>query len=140
VANLGYRRATLADAVHLAELNWQLIRDEGHRNPMTLAELTQRMRGWLKDEYEAVLFNMGKEVVAYALYHRADDHIYLRQFFVHRHYRRQGIGRQAIELLKSEIWPATRPIRVEVLVDNEPAREFWQAVGFTAYSIVLETE
>jgi predicted acetyltransferase len=140
MADLGYRRATLADAPYLAELNWQLIRDEGHRNPMTPAELRQRMRGWLEDEYEAVLFKMGQEVVAYALYRREDDHIYLRQFFVHRHYRRQGLGRRAIELLKSEIWPATRPIRVEVLVANQPAREFWQAVGFAAYSLVLEME
>ena len=37
------RRATLADAALLAELNRQLIRDEGHRNSMSLAELETRM-------------------------------------------------------------------------------------------------
>src|SRR5437870_9469274 len=42
-----YRHATLDDCPLLAELNCQLIRDEGHRNRMTLPELEQRMRGWL---------------------------------------------------------------------------------------------
>lgn len=140
MAELRYRRATPADAAYLADMNRLLIQAEGHRNPMNPAELTQRMRNWLADEYEAILFRVDQEVVAYALYRREADHIYLRQFFVHRRHRRQGIGRRAIELLKSEIWPATRPIRVEVLVHNEPAREFWQAVGFAAYSIVLEME
>ena len=34
-----YRFATAADAPVLAVMNQQLIRDEGHRNPMTLPEL-----------------------------------------------------------------------------------------------------
>ncbi len=137
---LDFRRATLADVPFLAELNRQLIQDEGHRNPMTPAQLVQRLSQWLDADYEAVLFKLNEEVVAYALYRTEVDQIYLRQFFVHRRYRRKGIGQRAMELLKSEIWPATRPIRVEVLVDNEPARKFWRAVGFAAYSIMLETE
>lgn len=38
------RRATLADCALLAELNHQLIRDERHRNKMTVPELELRMR------------------------------------------------------------------------------------------------
>ncbi len=140
MVTLDFRRATLADVPFLAELNRQLIQDEGHRNPMTPAQLVQRLSQWLDADYEAVLFKLNEEVVAYALYRTEVDQIYLRQFFVHRRYRRKGIGQRAMELLKSEIWPATRPIRVEVLVDNEPARKFWRAVGFAAYSIMLETE
>jgi GNAT superfamily N-acetyltransferase len=135
-----YRRATLADVPHLAELNRQLIQDEGHRNPMTPAELARRMHRWLEGEYEALLFKADEVVVAYALYRPEGDYIYLRQFFVHRHYRRQGIGRRAIELLRSEIWPANRPIRVEVLAHNKPAGKFWRAVGFAEYAITLEME
>ena len=52
-----YRIATAEDSPMLAELNSQLIRDEGHRNPMTIAQLEERMRGWLTSgEYRAVLF------------------------------------------------------------------------------------
>ncbi len=46
-----FRPATNDDCPLLAELNHQLIRDEGHRNRMTVAELEQRMRGWLAGEY-----------------------------------------------------------------------------------------
>ena len=49
----------------LAALNHQLIRDEGHRNPMTEAQLARRMRGWLaRGEYRAELFEEHGEVVA----------------------------------------------------------------------------
>jgi hypothetical protein len=38
-----FRFVTPADAALLAPLNQQLIRDEGHRNAMNLAQLTERM-------------------------------------------------------------------------------------------------
>ena len=40
-----YRVATLEDAPLLAQLNQQLIEDEGHSKPMTAPELEERMRG-----------------------------------------------------------------------------------------------
>src|SRR5438034_11806409 len=111
-----FRRAVLNDCALLAELNHQLIRDEGHRNRMTVPALEQRMRGWLASEYAAVTFVDGKEVVAYALYREQAEEIYLRQLFVVRNRRRQGIGRQAVEILRSKIWPANKRLTVEVLV------------------------
>jgi len=50
-----YRNAEPADCAMLAELNHQLIQDEGHRNQMSVAELEQRMRGWLVGEYAALI-------------------------------------------------------------------------------------
>ena len=73
-----FRKATSDDCALLAELNHQLIRDEGHRNRMTVPELEQRMRGWLTSEYAAFVFEDGKEVVAYALYREQSEEIYLR--------------------------------------------------------------
>ena len=90
---MNFRRATLNDCSLLAELNHQLIRDEGHRNKMTVPELEQRMKGWLASEYAAMLFENDGEVVAYALYREQPEEIYLRQLFVVRNRRRKGIGR-----------------------------------------------
>jgi len=73
-----FRPATLDDCPLLAELNHQLIQDEGHRNRMTLPELEQRMRCWLAGEYRAVIFEDGGDVVAYALYLEKPEEIYLR--------------------------------------------------------------
>ena len=133
-----FRRATLEDFTLLAELNHQLIRGEGHRNRMAVPELEQRMRGWLSSEYAAVVFEDGKQIVAYALYRKQAEEIYLRQLFVVRNRRRQGVGRQAIDILRSKIWPANKRLTVEVLVHNTAAIAFWRAVGYKDYCLTLE--
>lgn len=56
-----YRKATVHDTSVLAKLNHQLIRDEGHRNPMTVPELEERVRAWLNTDYEAVIFEDGAD-------------------------------------------------------------------------------
>lgn len=53
-----YHLANDADLPLLAEWNRQLIQDEGHRNPMTVAELQARIQGWLAGEYRAVVFEL----------------------------------------------------------------------------------
>jgi len=133
-----YRQAILNDCALLAELNHQLIHDEGHRNKMTVPELEQRMKGWLASEYAAVIFEDCEEVISYALYREQPEEIYLRQLFVARNRRRQGIGRQAFEILRSIIWPANKRLTVEVLVKNKAAVAFWRAVGCKDYSLKLE--
>ena len=105
---------------------------------MTVPELEQRMKGWLASEYAAVLFEDGKEMVAYALYREQPEEIYLRQLFVARNRRRQGIGRRAFEILRSKIWPANKRLTVDVLVQNAAAVAFWRAVGYKDFSLMLE--
>jgi ribosomal protein S18 acetylase RimI-like enzyme len=134
-----WRHATTQDVPVLAEFNHQLIADEGHRNPMNVDQLAQRMVDWLNSEYTAVLFLDSDEVVAYALFRPHElDRVYLRQLFVVRHRRRQGLGRQAMRLLREEIIPPTKPIILEVLATNAPGRAFWSAAGFREYAITLE--
>jgi ribosomal protein S18 acetylase RimI-like enzyme len=138
VGRMTYRQATIDDCPLLAELNHQLIQDEGHRSRMTVPELERRMRDWLADEYVAIVFADGGEVVAYALFCERTGEIYLRQLFVVRHRRRQGIGRQTVQILRSAIWPKDKRLTVEVLVTNQDALAFWRAVGYADYSLTLE--
>ena len=133
-----FRPATLDDCALLARLNHELIRDEGHRNPMTVPELEQRMRGWISGEYRAIIYEDGGEVVAYALFREQPEEIYLRQLFVVRHRRSQGIGRWAVDILRSQIWPKTKRLTVEVLVANTRAVSFWRSVGYADYALSLE--
>jgi len=136
-----WRRATGEDVRLLAHLNHQLIADEGHRNPMSLTELEQRMLGWLSSGYHAVLFYDEGDVIAYALFRNDESgRTYLRQFFVARSRRRQGIGREAFRLLRTEIVPADRRIVLEVLTANTVARSFWMANGFRDYAMILELD
>jgi predicted acetyltransferase len=135
---MNFRRATSNDCALLADLNHQLIRDEGHRNRMTILELEQRMKGWLASEYVAVLFENDGEVLAYALFREQPEEIYLRQLFVVRHHRRKGFGRAAFEILQTKIWPANKRLTVDALTHNHAAIAFWRAVGCQDYSLKLE--
>jgi ribosomal protein S18 acetylase RimI-like enzyme len=135
---VNFRRATVDDCALLAELNHQLIRDDGHRNKMTVPELEQRMKGWLASEYAAVIFEDKGEVVAYALYREEPDELYLRQLFAVRNRRRLGIGRAAMEILRTQLWPKDKRLTVSVLVQNAAAVTFWRAVGYQDYSLTLE--
>ena len=133
-----YRFATSSDLDLLAEWNHQLIRDEGHRNRMTVPELRERMREWLGGEYKAVIFSAEAEPVAYALYKENVTEVYLQQLFVRRDCRRKGIGREAVDILRRRLWPRDKRLTVEVLTANDAAVAFWRSVGYEDYCLTLE--
>ncbi len=137
-----YRFATLADLPILTKMNRALVEDEQHRHRFKPdAWIEQRMRGFLTSGYKAVLFELDDEAVAYALYTDHPDHsdtLYLRQIFVDRAYRRQGLGRQAMRILKEEIWPKDKRLTVGALVGNQVALAFYKSVGFRDYALELE--
>jgi len=99
-----YRFATPEDAALLAPLNQQLIRDEGHRNSMNLAQLAERMSGWLRGEYQAAVFVEGTSLIGYALWRNESEYVYLRQLYVIPERRRQGVGRNALRWLWRNAW------------------------------------
>jgi GNAT superfamily N-acetyltransferase len=133
-----YRFVTDDDLDRLAEWNHQLIRDEGHRNRMTVAELKDRMTGWLAGEYRAVVFGSPEAPVAYALFRERATEVYLRQLFVRRDRRSGGIGREAVAILREHVWPRHKRLTVEVLTANVRAVRFWRSVGYEDYSLGLE--
>ena len=90
-----FRFAAPSDDGLLAPLNAQLIRDEGHRNCMSISQLAERLSAWLNGEYRAVVFDDVEGVVGYALFRHEPEYTYLRQFFVRPESRRRGIGRNA---------------------------------------------
>ena len=134
-----HRPATDRDLDLLAQWNHQLVRDEGHRSQMTVPELRERIRAWLNEEYQAVIFLVDGEPAAYALYRDDGAEVYLRQLFVARDCRRQGIGRKAVEILRNQVWPATRRLTVDVLTTNTAGLCFWRAVGLSDYCLTLES-
>jgi GNAT superfamily N-acetyltransferase len=134
------RFATLADAEALGTLNARLIRDEGHRNPMTVPQLVRRMTEWLQAEYQAAIAEEGGTIVGYALFRREADYVYVRQIFVRAENRRRGIARSLMQWLLQNAWQAAPRIRVDVLVDNQAGRRFWESIGFREYCLTMEME
>jgi GNAT superfamily N-acetyltransferase len=133
-----FRLATPEDAVLLAPLNAQLIREEGHRNTMTVPQLAERMKQWLDSDYQAAVFEDSDRLSGYALYRREPEFVYLRQLFVRADCRRRGIGREAIDWLRRNAWEPTARVRIDVLVGNAAGQAFWRAVGFRDYCITME--
>lgn len=142
VDDMNFRHATLDDLPTLVRMNRELTEDEEHKNRFKSEEwFKERMKSFLKGEYEAIIFEIDGRAVAYALYGNHpeyDDTIYLRQIFIDRSFRRQGLGRKAMEILMKEIWPQEKRLTVGVLSDNEAAYSFYKSLGFKEYSIELE--
>jgi GNAT superfamily N-acetyltransferase len=135
-----FRYANPGDAALLAPLNAQLIRDEGHRNPMTVPQLAERMKQWLHTDYQAVLFENCDGLIGYALFRHEPEFVYLRQLLVRPEFRRRGIGREAIAWLWHNAWDSNARVRLDVLVGNALGQAFWRAVGFRDYCITMEME
>jgi ribosomal protein S18 acetylase RimI-like enzyme len=139
---LEYRMATPGDTPLLVRMNRKLVEDEGHRNRFQSdAWLEERMRSFITGEYKAVLFEAGGESVGYALFtvHREHaDTVHLRQIFIEREFRRRGIGREVLRILREEIWPKGIRVTVGVLSGNADAIAFYQALGFRTYALELE--
>ncbi len=103
---MNFRRATLNDCNRLAELNHQLIRDEGHRNPMTVPELEQRLRGWLAGEYAALIFEDDGEVVSVRAVSRGAGGTLPAATLCHAQSPSdKELAGKAIEILRTQIWP-----------------------------------
>ena len=138
------KRAKAEEVSLLAQMNRELIEDEKHENPMTLSELSSRMREFLEGAYVAALILRGQEVIGYLLYRDqprvfrpgARD-LYLRQFFIKRELRGQGYGRKAFEIVRRDWFPPNSVISVEVLSKNPGALAFWRKLGFEDYCLSL---
>ena len=138
LSTIDFKFANLDDVPVLAAMNLALIRDEKHRNTMSLPELDERMARWLDRPYRAVLFEHEGGAVGYALYRDEKDHVYLRQFYVKGKHRRKGIGRAALSWLRENAWEAEKTVRLDVLVHNDIGIQFWRAVGFRDYCLTME--
>jgi len=146
MTELTLRKAQETDLPLLARMNKHLIEDEGSPNPMDLAQLEERMRGWLLSDWHIDLLCRGAEVVGYAVYRfRPDEYfpdreeVYLRQYFIRREFRRNGFGQTGIRLLMERRFKPGQTVIIDVLDGNMPGKSFWAKVGFKPYSITMKT-
>src|SRR6266508_4498006 len=121
------RQPTADDLSQLGEWNAALIRDEGHDNPMSVAELTERMRQWLAGEYRARIFVCDDVDAGYALYRDLSEFVHLRQFYVAPERRRRGSGAAALQALREHEFSAGKRVLVEAMSWNAAALAFWRA-------------
>jgi GNAT superfamily N-acetyltransferase len=138
------RPADEADLPLLTQMNKRLIEDEGSRNPMSIGQLTDRMKGWLLGNWEVRLFATNAGVVGYAVYQaRRDEYypdqtiVYLRQFYIERELRGQGLGSAAFQALGTEHFPPGCRVVIDALTSNPRGYDFWRHVGFEPYCTTM---
>jgi ribosomal protein S18 acetylase RimI-like enzyme len=106
---------------------------------MDVAQLAERMAGFLAGEYDAYYFRgegaEGDEVLGYALVRRTVAPKYLRHFFICREQRRRGYGRRFFRELLAELGETS--IDIEVLTANAAGVQFWQSLGFVPRSLYM---
>ena len=132
------RPASPADIRLLAEMNARLIRDEGHRNPMDVEQLHDRMARWLAGDYAATLFEHDGRTIGYALYRPDGPTLHIRHLYIEPAHRRRGHGTAAVKWLIDLAWPDCTRLRIEVLCHNEAALQFYRSLGFEDYCLVME--
>lgn len=128
--------ASAQDVPELALMNKALILDEGSENPMTIAELETRMREFLTNGYTCVLIRPGSETAGYCLFRPEEGHnggkpgVYLRQYYIKPGYRRQGLGRTALQSIVDTCFADAAFVSLDVLDCNTVGKAFWAGVGF----------
>jgi GNAT superfamily N-acetyltransferase len=135
-----FRFATNEDCNLIARMNRALIDEGADTGPSDFDTLKKIIHdGMASGAHSVVLFeDENDRPLAYALFRETSDEIYLSQFLVVSRARRCGIGRRALELLRSTIWSQDKRLTLEVLSGNRAAQRFWHSMGYRDYAVTLE--
>ena len=129
--------AGLERVAELAELNRQLRDDEGYPDPMTDAQLVERMTNWLRDSYRSYLAYQDGRTVGYCMFRETPTYYQLRHLFVARDRRRRGVATALLDWMYSHVWSG-KPVRLNVFSHNAPAVAFYRAYGFRIAVLRME--
>ena len=125
LATLGLARAT--DAREVAEMSRDLI-EQGLTWSWTPARVQHFITG---PESSVVVARRERRIAAFAIMHFGDDVAHLNLLAVAPEHRRQGLGRRLMGwLTETAIEAGVFRINLELRLRNEPARIFYERLGF----------
>jgi ribosomal protein S18 acetylase RimI-like enzyme len=131
IATLGLARR--ADAREIAEMSRDLI-EYGLTWSWTPARVQHFISG---PESSVVVARRDQQVAAFAIMHFGDEVAHLNLLAVAPEHRRQGLGRQLMSwLTTTAIEAGVFRINLELRTRNEPARIFYEGLGFDQLGIV----
>ena len=131
LATLGLAR--IADAREIAEMSRDLI-EQGLTWSWTPARVQHFITG---PESSVVVARRDLNIAAFAIMHFGDEVAHLNLLAVAPEHRRQGIGRQLMSwLTKTAVEAGVFRINLELRTRNEPARLFYEGLGFDELGIV----
>lgn len=134
------RRASHNDAHQLAQWSYALAQEEGIRTTLTARQHEAQLGEWIASAQCVVhVIERGHAAVGFVIWgSHGPREVFVREFFVARDARRQGIGRAAVSLMRSNVWPREARVSLRVLIGSAAYLSFWRACGFSDFSITLE--
>ena len=131
LATLGLAR--VSDAHEIAEMSRDLI-EQGLTWSWTPARVQHFITG---PESSVVVARRERQIAAFAIMHFGDDVAHLNLLAVAPEHRRQRLGRQLIGwLTETAIEAGVFRINLELRLRNEPARIFYERLGFEQLGVV----
>ena len=131
LATLGLARVT--DAREVAEMSRDLI-EQGLTWAWTPARVQHFIMG---PESSVVVARRERQIAAFAIMYFGDDVAHLNLLAVAPEHRRQGLGRRLIGwLTETAIEAGVFHINLELRMRNEPARIFYERLGFNQLGVV----
>jgi ribosomal-protein-alanine N-acetyltransferase len=131
LATLGLAR--MSDAHEIAEMSRDLI-EQGLTWSWTPARVQHFITG---PESSVVVARRERQIAAFAIMHFGDDVAHLNLLAVAPEHRRQGLGRQIVGwLTETAIEAGVFQINLELRLRNEPARIFYERLGFDQLGVV----
>jgi len=122
-----------ADARDIAEMSRDLI-EQGLTWSWTPSRVQHCIAG---PESSVVVARRERHIAAFAIMHFGDDSAHLNLLAVAPDHRRQGLGRQLMSwLTTTAIEAGVFRINLELRVRNEPARLFYERLGFVRIGMV----
>jgi ribosomal protein S18 acetylase RimI-like enzyme len=127
------RLARASDAREIAEMSRDLI-EQGLSWSWTPARVQHFISGV---ESSVVVARREQRIAAFAIMHFGDEVAHLNLLAVAPDHRRQGLGRQLIDwLTATAIEAGVFRINLELRTRNEPARIFYEHLGFDQLGVV----
>jgi ribosomal protein S18 acetylase RimI-like enzyme len=125
--------ASARDAREIAEMSRDLI-EQGLTWSWTPARVQHFISG---PESSVVVARLERRIAAFAIMHFGDEVAHLNLLAVAPEHRRQGLGRQLMGwLTTTAIEAGVFRINLELRTQNEPARIFYEQLGFEQLGIV----
>lgn len=126
---MNLKLATIDNLPLLSQWYQELREDEQADNPMVQSEIFTQMRVFLQGTtYKTYLLEDHGEPMGYGMVDITRSPYYLRHLFIRRDKRHQGLGKGLIDMLMDLL--KIDGLDIEVLVWNEDAIKFYQALGF----------
>src|SRR6202451_4092850 len=131
LAMLGLARSN--DAREIAEMSRDLV-EQG----LTWAWTPARVQHFISGiESSVVVARRDRRIAAFAIMHFGDEVAHLNLLAVAPEHRRQGLGRQLMAwLTATAIEAGVFRINLELRTNNEPARIFYECLGFDQLGVV----